>query len=350
MLEKKTMRPEDEISLEDFLKAIKRYAKLLAKSWKILAISIAVSLIALWFWNSNRPPTYEAELTLMLSDDGGQSITGIPSILGQIGLPVSSGKYNIDKLLEIARSRHILEQVLQHTYWIDGKEYNIAEELIRLYDIDKSWSENLGTAYVGHFSQDLDQNQYNYGVKRLHSLINGQETQGGLLQMEYGRDHYIMTFSLESLSEDLSIQYLNAHFDHLKNFYVDKAVEKQKSSYDIIKAKKDSIYSSYEAIESEIARLRDLNQNSFRSTSSAQLSKLSTESLVLKTAYAKAEENLAIAELALQNNTPLIQLLDPPIKPIEPNELSTLRLLLYGVTFGLILTLVIIITLYLIRL
>ena len=140
------MRPEDEISLEDFLKAIKSYVKLLAKSWKILAISIAVSLIALWFWNSNRPPTYEAELTLMLSDDGGQSITGISSILGQIGLPVSSGNYNIDKLLEIARSRHILEQVLQHTYWIDGKEYNIAEELIRLYDIDKSWSENLGTA------------------------------------------------------------------------------------------------------------------------------------------------------------------------------------------------------------
>ncbi len=142
-----------------------------------LAISFAVSLIALWFWNSNRPPTYQAELTLMLSDDGGQSITGISSIIGRFGLPVSSGKYNIYKLLEIARSMHILEQVLQHTYWIDGKEYNIAEELIRLHDIDKSWLENLGTAYEGHFSQDLDLNQYNYGVKQLQSLINGQETQ-----------------------------------------------------------------------------------------------------------------------------------------------------------------------------
>ncbi len=140
--------------------------------------------------------------------------------------------------------------------------------------------------------------------------------------MEYGRDHYIMTLSLESLSEDLSIQYLNAHFDNLKNFYFDKAVEKQRSSYDIIRAKKDSIYSSYDAKESEITRLRDLNQNSFRNTSSEQLSKLSTESLGLMTAYAKAEENLAIAELTLQNNTPLILLLDPPIKP---NEFNTLR-------------------------
>jgi uncharacterized protein involved in exopolysaccharide biosynthesis len=57
----------------------------------------------------------------------------------------------------------------------------------------------------------------------------------------------------------------------------------------------------------------------------------------LKTALAKAEENLAIAHFALESNTPLIQLIDDPILPIESIKKSWLRLLSVGFIAGLFL-------------
>ena len=192
--------------------------------------------------------------------------------------------------------------------------------------------------------------EYNYLIKQLHKIVNGTDQNGGLLNMDYGRDHYIMTFDFESLSEELSINYLINHFEYLKDFYTNKSVERQQLSFDIIKDKRDSISISLNSVENEIALLQDLSQSSYRSTSSSRLSRLSTESLILKTAYAKAEENLAIAELALQNNTPLIQLIDEPISPLQPNVLGLSSVLIYGFLLGIFLSFIMLGTLYIIRL
>jgi hypothetical protein len=349
MSELKSMRPEDEISLEDFIRSVKGYAHLLLSHWKIFLFAILLSCAGLWFWSQNKAPTYKATLTLMLSDDSGQSITGISSILGQFGLPVSSGKYNIDKLIEIARSRYILEQVLQSDCTVEGETKSIADHLISLYNIDETWESYSEKSFSGNFKETAGNAEYNFLVKQLHKLVNGPEQGGGILNMDYGRDHYIMTFDFESLSEELSINYLINHFEFLKDFYTNKAVERQRQSYDIIKDKRDSIYVSLNSVENEIAVLQDLNQSSFRNTNSARLSKLSTESLILKTGYAEAEKNLAIAELALQNNTPLIQLIDQPISPLQANALGLYRVIIYGLLLGLFISFVIIGTLYIIR-
>ena len=74
------MRPEDEISLEDFIRSVKGYIHLLLSHWKIFLLAILLSCAGLWFWSQGKAPTYKASLTLMLSDDAGQSVTGISSI------------------------------------------------------------------------------------------------------------------------------------------------------------------------------------------------------------------------------------------------------------------------------
>ena len=350
MSELKKLSPEDEISLADFLKSIKGYIRALSQYWRFLLFAWLLSAVSLWFWSESKAPTYEAQLTLMLSDDGGQSITGISSILGQFGLPVSSGKYNIDKLLEIARSRHILEQVLLESCIVNNQNNSIGHHLIQAYQLEDRWTDDLGMDYSTSFSPSMDDKTYQYIVKKLHQLVNGNEPNSGLLKLEYGRDHYIMTFSFESVSEDLSIAYVQKHFEKLKEFYIDRAIEKQQQSYNIIKTKRDSIYNNLVSVEQQLARLKDSSQNSFRSTSGVEQSRLSTQALILKNAYAKAEENLTIAELTLQNNTPLIQLIDPPIGPILPNQFGLFKIAIVSMILGFLMTIVVIITLYIIRL
>ena len=331
----KSIRPEDEISLDDFLRGIKYWLLKVTKNWVLFLVLISTCIAGLLLWRTTQKPTYNAQLTLMLSDDGASSLSGLSGVLGQFGLPVSSGKYNIDKLIEISRSRRIVESVLNKEIVVANQSDKIANHIINFYELAEVWESDAHTQKDIIITDDSSMDAYNYIIKNLYHLVVGHNGSDGLLSTDYGRDHYIMTFEFNSISEELSIAFLKEHFNALRSFYIEKSIEKQKKTFDIVKSKKDSISRALRQTEREIAIEKDKNSQAFRSSSSTKLSDLSTQSLILKTAYAKAEENLAIADLALQDRSPLIQIIDAPMSPIRPNEPSLFRLVFLGLILGL---------------
>lgn len=326
---------DDEVSIDEFLLSIKYWLQKISKNWKLFSVMCILCCLISFSWRYYQQPTYTAALTLMLSDDGGSSLGGMSAILGQFGLPISSGKYNIDKLIEISRSRVIMEKVFFNKSLVNGKEGILGNHLIELYKITPNSSDSNNLILLDPNTTSLAQNQL---LKHLYELIVGGSNKDGLITTEYGRDHYIMNFSFTSLDENLSISFLKEHFKELKRFYINKTVEKQKQTFDIIKAKRDSLYNDLSRTEFELASLKDKSQSSFRNTNNIRLAELSTKSLVLKTAYVKSEENLALVDLTLKDKTPLIQLIDDPVSPITPNSISLIRTLFIGLSFGVLLS------------
>lgn len=335
----------DEINLLEFFISIKKWILFFFRYRYLLLFSIFLATVGVTIWYKYQPIEYRADLTLMLSDDIGSQVSGLSGILGQFGLPVSSGKYNIDKLLEIAQSRAIIEVVLFNKKNIGGQEDYIANHIIKLYALNTRWTKkSLDFESFRFNSSQLDSfsNQENYALKNIYKLIVGSENNEGLLTMDYGRDHYIMTSSFASLSDTLSVEFVKRHFVVLKEYYTSKAIEKQRHAFNLVQAKRDSINNALKITEMSIAGYKDRTVGSFSNFPGASLSELNTQSILLKTALAKAEENLAIASFALESNTPLIQLIDEPIYPIESISTSWTRILILSIMTGFIIFLLLV--------
>ncbi len=335
----------DEVSIDEFLISVKYWLRKLLQNWKIFTFlcltCIALSLI----WRSYQKPTYSATMTLMLSDDGGSSIGGMSAILGQFGIPISGGKYNIDKLIKIARSRVIIEKVLLKEIHLNGKQDLIGNHMIDLYQIT---NENELLEYLDPTHNSTTNNLVL--IKKLYQQIIGNSNSKGLLQTDYGRDHYIMDFTFTSFSEVLSVEFLNHHFETLKSFYINKSIEKQENTFNVVRSKRDSIYNDLKETEYQLANLKDRTSGGYRNTNSVKIAELSTKSLVLKTAYVKAEENLGLIELTLKDRSPLIQIIDPPQYPIEAYLPSIIKTVIIAIICGLILSCSLLLLIYFLKL
>ncbi len=329
----------DEVTLREFMLGLVDLLRWLKRHWWQLALFMFIGAASVTFYKTSRDPEYKATLTFILADDQGGQMGGLGSVLGQFGLPTSSGKYNIDKLLEIAKSRRIVEQVLLSQISVKGQLDYIGNHLIDLYQLNSKWSQSFAKMQDFRFQRDDILNfsdTENYALKNLHKLIVGTpgNRQNGLLQMSYGNTDYVMSFEMTSLDPEVSLATTRLMFDQLKEFYIYQATSHYRTTYELILNKRDSIAGAYQELEYNIARLKDRSAGTFLNSNQIKISNLSSKSLGLKLALGEIEKSLSVAEMALKSSTPIIQKIDDPIGPLAPLPLSLLRNIIIGSLLG----------------
>ena len=217
------------------------FVNYLLSRWKIISLSVLIGGLIGFFIVFKSSPTYIAKLTFMVNEEKASS-NGIESILGTLG--VSSGgssQHNLPKILELSSSMKILQEVLMKTDTIDGKIDLFANHFIRVYNFHNKWTGNKKNFFyqkTNIASFDLVENEV---LKILYHHIVGTEKTDGIFTKALSSDSRIMTLSLDTPSEDLSVEMLQAIFTELSEYYVDKTIEKQKSTFLAIQLEADSI-------------------------------------------------------------------------------------------------------------
>ena len=250
----------------------------------------------------------------------------------------AGGKYNLDKILEVSRSRRVLQMALFSTYQIEGQSDLIANHLLRHFDMHDEWEKDT-TGLKDFMFTRSDPNLFNKVenkvLKSLHSLLNGSEKREGFYQTSYDEDTGIMKLRVETPIEELSIALVDTIYAKLTSYYVHSALEKSQSTYDVMRSKTDSIAKALASVEYQLAEHIDKNKNIY-SALQGQLkqTRLSTEVEQLRIMYSEALKNLEYADFTLRSKTPFITLLDNPIAPIQPNSKSKLIALVIGLILG----------------
>ncbi len=332
----------DELTFEELIYSMASIVKWFRKHLVPIIVACLICSALSVLWAVRKPETYTATLSFMLNDDNNPQVSNIGNILGQFGIPITSGKYNVDKLLEISKSRRILESTLFQKKIVDDKEDLLANHFINIYDLASNWSSQDGRLDNFKFSEK-DPEEFgdyeNFALKRLNALIMGSANNRSeaLFTTDYGKTDYIMTFSTRCLSEELAIEFTNEIYDQISQFYVQNATEKNQSIYNLIKQRRDSLADAVQNTTYDIASLKDKSQGTFRRTNNVDIANLEGQLIGLETAFQEVEKSLNAADIALKNSTPLIKDLDRPIAPIAPNRPSTLKYGLLGITLGFIL-------------
>lgn len=320
-----TSNGDELLSLGEVVGIIQAYLQELIRNWKLIAIILFLFGCMGLIKALNTPNTYTAKLTFMVNDDeGGRGGGAISGLLGQFGFSSGSGgKFNLAKILELTRSRIIIQEALFEKKKINGQTDFLANHLIRIYEYHEKWAghESLNDFLFHQDSFLLFSDTENQVLKILHGQIVGSQQHKikGCLDVSYGAESSIMTFSLESLNQDLSLILVDVIYENLSRFYIEKSIEKQELTYQIMKHKADSLLSSANNKQYQLLKFYDSNRTVSIQRFNAKRLQLERDVQILNVAYGEALRNLGVSEFSLKNATPFFQKIDFPIPPLTPS-------------------------------
>ena len=315
----------------DFVKEIWRNKFIVIGGALLLAIAFAGL-------NSLKPTKYEARLTFMINDDEGGGMGGVSAILGQFGLGGSGGgKYNYQKLSEIALSDKILTQVLLDSATIANNNDFIANHVINLFGFHEMWEEDtLLNGYLFN-SENTNVDARNFATRSLiNYLSEGAKSGKGdrIIDIQFSEESTVMALTSSSVHEEFAIAVVNSWYDKLSHFYVSKSVEKQAHTYKQLSAKADSIRNLLAGSEASLARSKDrelglvLAQDKLPSLRSRRNLEMYAEM------YGEVLKNKETAEFLLNNSTPFLQVIDIPFKPLNATKPSLILQIIKGLLVG----------------
>jgi uncharacterized protein involved in exopolysaccharide biosynthesis len=339
-----SIKEEADVSLGAIISRAKEYYTELLRNWKTLALICLPFLVWQGYLALTTPVSYQTRLTFMVDEESGSRSGLLGSLLGGIGLSSTDG--NNDRILELARSMRIIRMALFQRVSIDGKADYLANHFIRIQQLDEEeW--NKKPKYPGQpslhgflFTRDsVEQfSRLEYAaLKSLYGMLIGSEDHQPLFGARNNADSGIMTLSLHTRSEALTIALLRAIFDQLSDFYINASTEKQLETYEIIREKADSLRRLLAGTEYRAAQFREQNNLLLRPTDQLPSERLSRDKNMYALMYGESIKNLELADFALRNKVPYIQPIDLPVPPLVGTPYGKKKALALGLGLGLIL-------------
>jgi hypothetical protein len=324
----------DEISFRDIVLTIREYSREVMRNWFwILAFVLPISGLLLYKAIKSKPE-YEANLTFLVNGNEGSSL-GIAAIAGKLGLDGLGGKgTNLDKITDLSKSRRIVQLALFQRANIDGQDDFFANHLIREQELHKEWEKDT-TGLPNFLFKQSDFAKFsrteNSALLKLYDILSGKS---GIFSCSFAKTSEMLTLSLKTKNETLSIELLKAIFDELGDFYVEKTIVKEAKTYKVLKDQSDSIKRLARAREASAASFDDSQRGLIFNQNKLPSEQMKKEALIYNTMYAESQKNLAIAGFALESKAPYIQEIDMPIAPIDPTRKSKRMAVVLGCLIG----------------
>ena len=334
---------EDDLTLRDILLNIQSYLKEIGRNWRLMLIITIPIFAYLMVMAFITPKKFSGELTFMVNEDEGSKVGGVADVLESLGVVGSSNnsEYNLDKILELAKSQRILFKSLMSTGTVKEKEDYFANHLIRVYNLHKVWKKDKPKLANFYFTRDSLENfsrLENSALKYLYKMMLGQGDTEPLLTTTTLENSGIMSMTLKTRNEQLSVQLLKDVFDRLSLFYIEQTTNKQRETYEKVSAEADSIRTVLKSKEYELASFIDKNQGLITQRAQLKKEQIEREVFILNTMYGEAVSNEEVAKFTLKNRTPFIQAVDEPVVPLKQIRPSKFKNGLTGILLGVVLT------------
>ena len=310
----------DEIQLKDILIKFSEYKQVLwQKKGKIILFSFLFFVLGILvaFLSTTR---YKAELTFVVEDLKGSNplgaMTGIASNFGFDLGGTSSTTFSQENIMELLKSRGVVEATLLEDGTIDGKKDLLVEHYITIKEFREVWAK----------SEEFSGVNFNKTSTLEHDSIMGVIWKGltiNNLNIEMQNDEAnIINLSFISANEQFAKQFTETLIDEMSKMYITHQTKQARNTLDFLQERADSVFVELDKSEKEFARVKDINQRIIKASGRLKELQLMREVEVLNTMYLEIVKNLEISKMTLLNQTPIINIIDKPILPLEEEKLS----------------------------
>ncbi|MDR2467224.1 MAG: hypothetical protein LBD35_07515 [Prevotellaceae bacterium] len=324
----------DEISLKELILKIREIWSFLLGRWIIICIFgfgfAALGLV----YSLMSEPSYIANMTFSVIDKG-SSVSGLSALAGQFGFGMGASGGSVfsgANMIELLQSRNLIERTLLSELEINGKR----DRLINYYreinppdpdDIDEDLP-------VIEFPIGLDRKNFSRDQDSLIAVFGAGITEGALSIEKGKKDVSIISMSFVSSDELFAKLFTETLMRVVTEFYIQTKTQNIKVNLESMERRADSMKTEYIKALTSAALFSDENLNPARKIMLVEQQKHQTTIQLTGTAYAELVKNIEIMKLDLVQQTPLIQIIDEPIMPLEIKRFGKLKGLVLGGFLG----------------
>ncbi len=282
-------------------------------------------------------PKYTATLSFATQDD--EKTGGLSSIASQFGFSVggsSGGAFGGDNLFELLTSRSIIEKALLCPTSINGKTDNLLNLYIKTYDLSDNWKDHkLKEIRDLQFPVKQSRQSFSRAQDSILQKVCVEILKKPLLSAaKRSKKLSIGDISFVSENETLSKLFVENLMRETTDFYVETKTKITRQNYNVLKHQTDSVKAEYESAVSQRAHMADNLLNAVRPSAGIGMIKKQTDMQVAAATYMEMKKNLEIMKINLGRETPLVQVIDSPILPLEKTRLGKAKGIILGGFIG----------------
>jgi uncharacterized protein involved in exopolysaccharide biosynthesis len=325
----------DEISLKELIQKIQEWTLYLITQWKLIIGIAAIGGIIGFVYASFQKPSYLATTTFVLEEDkGGGGLGGAMGLASSFGFDLGGGGgglFTSSNIIELMKSRLVVEKTLLNPVNVAGKEISLADYYIQINELKETWTKNPKLANI-NFPINADRTKFSLEqISILYSIASGL-TKNNLVIAQKDKKASILRLTVQTQNELFSKLFCEQLLKETSDFYIETKSKKSRLNLDILQHQVDSIRAELNSAITGVATASDnvynLNPalNVKRTPSTRRQVDVQANTAILTQLVAQLE----MSKVNLRKETPLVQLIDRPILPLEKNKVGRLKSLVLG--------------------
>jgi uncharacterized protein involved in exopolysaccharide biosynthesis len=313
----------DEISLKELIQKIQEWIAYLKTQWKLIIGIAALGGIIGFLYASFQKPNYLATITFVLEEDkGGGGAMGLASSFGFDLGGGGGGLFTGSNIIELMKSRLVVEKTLLNSINVAGKEISLADYYIQINELKSKVN----------FPVNADRTKFSLEQHTILYSISSSLTNKNLVIEPKDKKSSIISLTVKTKSELFSKFFCEQLLKETSDFYIETKSKKARLNVDILQHQADSIRGELNGAITGVASASDnvYNLNPAFNIKKTPGTRRQVDVQANTSILTQLLSQLEISKASLRKETPLVQLIDRPILPLEKDKVGRLKSLVLG--------------------
>ncbi|WP_291285071.1 Wzz/FepE/Etk N-terminal domain-containing protein [Flavobacterium sp.] len=329
----------DGISLKELIRKLQEWYHYLLTKWKIIIFAGIVGSTLGLAYSFMKKPIYTATLSFALEDEkGGGGLGGALGLASSFGLDVggsAGGIFSGSNLSELFKSRTMVEKTLLSPVIFEGEKISLAEMYIRNNEWREKWNKDTKLVKI-KFLPNADRKVFTREQDSIMGRMYEILSTSGLSVGQKDKKNGIISIDVSSTNELFAKLFCEALAQQVGMFYIETKSKKARMNMDILQRQVDSIRG---ALNGAITGVAVANDNTFnlnpalnvrRAPSARKQVDVQANTAILTELVKQAE----LAKVTLRKETPLIQIIDRPVFPLDKARFGKIKGVVLGGVLG----------------
>jgi uncharacterized protein involved in exopolysaccharide biosynthesis len=329
----------DKITVKELLEKGKEMYSFLISKWKIILLVGVLGAILGLSYSIIKKPVYMARLSFALENEKSSSgLSGALGLASTFGIDLGGSGGSIfagSNLTELFKSRSMVEQTLLTPITQDGKIISLAERYIQNQEWRDSWEDKANLKSVS-FLPNADRKNYTRVQDSILGVMYNNLSSSSLTVGQKDKKVAIITIEVSSEDELFAKNFAEALVKKVSDFYIDTKSKKSRENMAILEKQTDSIRRELNGAITGVAVANDntFNLNPALNVRRAPSARRQVDVQANTAILTELVKQTELAKVTLRNETPLIQIIDKPILPLEKERFGKAKGIVIGGFIG----------------